>query len=118
MTGWDTRKRERSSKLYFCAILETPYYTASAGRYAPRLYCLFDLIVLAVVGLAGGAGEAQVRPCDAAACRPDGRAADHAPCAVFLGGEGFPRCRDQLPAVGVLVVFLPRRPQIPQWKYR
>ena len=75
------------------------------GAYRPALFVLFDLVILAVVGLAGGAGEAQVRPCDAAACRPDGRAADHASCAVFLGGKGFPQCRDQLPAVGVLVVF-------------
>ena len=79
--------------------------TASAGRYAPRLYCLFDLVVLAVVGLSGGADEAQVRPCDAAACRPDGRAADHAPCAVFLGGKSLPQRGNQLPAVGVLIVF-------------
>ena len=48
-------------------------------RYRPALFVLFDLVILTVVGLAGGAGEAQVRPRDAAACRPDGRAADHAP---------------------------------------
>ena len=59
----------------------------SAAGISPRAFRLFDLVILAVVGLAGGAGEAQVRPCDAAACRPDGRAADHAPCAVFFGGK-------------------------------
>ena len=73
--------------------------------YRPALFVLFDLVILTVVGLAGSAGEAQVRPCDAAACRPDGRAADHAPCAVSFGSKSLPQRGDQLLTVGILVVF-------------
>ncbi len=67
---------------------------------------LFNLIIIAVVGFSGCAGEAHMNPSDGTARSPDGIAADNALRAVFRGFKRlFQRTKKLNSFVLSLVVF-------------
>lgn len=69
----------------------------------PTPFSLFNLVIFAVIRLAGRAGEAEVFSRDGAACGPNGLSANHAPGTVLLGRQCFVQ---RFNKVGPVITFV------------
>ena len=70
----------------------------------PTPFSLFNLVIFAVIRLAGRAGEAEVFSRDGAACGPNGLSANHALGTVLLGRQCFVQRFNKVGPVTTFVV--------------
>ena len=69
----------------------------------PTPFSLFNLVIFAVIRLAGRAGEAEVFSRDGAACGPDGLPTNHALGTVLLGRQC---CAQRFDKVRPVITFV------------